>query len=234
MPYSQPSIELLGIRIDEPVTVLTDLLITAACVFAFYRLHRLPVKGKLPAFFKYFFLTMGIACAVGGIIGHGFLYLFSFAWKVPGWIISMVSIALIERAAIFYARPLTGERLGRIFGRVNIIELVAFMIISLVTLNFFYVQAHAGYGLVVVVTSFCAYVYYHTRDAGSAWMLGGVGVSAIASLVYMNQWGIGPWFNHFDISHVFMAMATLLMYRGAHLMLMQPYTHPKEMALVYE
>ena len=231
MPYSQPSIEPFGLRIDEPVTTATDLLITVACFYAFWQLYKLPQRGKLPAFFKYFFLTMGLSTLLGGLIGHGFLYLFSFAWKLPGWIVSMFSIALIERAAIFYAKPLTGERLGKIFGWVNIVELLAFLVISMVTLNFFYVQAHAGYGLVVVVASFCGYIYYHTRDRGAAWMLGGVGVSALASLVYMTQWGLGPWFNHLDISHVLMTIATLVMYKGARLSITDPYARPSQLAL---
>lgn len=231
MPYSQPSVELFGLRIDEPVTTATDLIISIACFYAFWQLHQLPQKGKLPAYLKYFFLTMGVSTFLGGIIGHGFLYLFSFEWKLPGWIVSMFSIALIERAAISYAKPLTGERLGRIFGWVNIAELAVFLVISLFTLNFFFVQAHAGYGLVVVVSSFCGYIYYQTRDRGAAWMLGGVGVSLLASLVYMTQWGIGPWFNHLDISHVLMTIGVWIMYRGAKLIITEPYARPGQLAL---
>ena len=81
MELAQPSIYFLGLRIDEPVTTVTDLIVSAVCFYAFYQLHRIPLKNKVHWNLKYYFLSMGMATLIGGVIGHGFLYLFSFAWK---------------------------------------------------------------------------------------------------------------------------------------------------------
>lgn len=63
---------------------------------------------------------MGIATMVGGVIGHGLLYAYSFAWKLPGWLTSMFSIALIERASIEQARKQISPKLGRVLSIVII------------------------------------------------------------------------------------------------------------------
>ena len=117
----QPSIELFGILIDEPVTTFTDLIVSAVCFYAFYKLLKIPVRNKTHTYLKYYFLGMALATAIGGLIGHGFIYIFSFAWKLPGWLVSMVSIALLERAVIEYARKLIKPAIGRFFAWLNII-----------------------------------------------------------------------------------------------------------------
>lgn len=215
MGLEQPAIEILGLQINEPVTTLTDLVVSAVCFFAFYRLVKIPLKNKIHLYLKYYFLTMGLATAIGGLIGHGFFYLFSFGWKLPGWLTSMFSIALVERAAIEYARPLIDNKLGIFFKWLNIIELTVFVIITFSTLNFFFVEVHSAYGLLVVVTGFNFLVFKKTRSKGSKLHLIGVGFSAISALIYMNEWGISKWFNHYDISHMFMAVAAYFFYIGA-------------------
>lgn len=228
MDYAQPSIEIFNIRINEPVTTATDLLITAVCVYAFFRLNAIPKQNNIHVYLKYYFLSMGLATAIGGLIGHGFFYLFSFEWKLPGWLTSMVSIALVERAAILYAKKLVPERVGKIFAWLNIIELLIFVTLTFTTLNFFFVEAHAAYGLMIVVFSFSLVVYLKTKSKGSRFFLIAIAFSAIGALFFMSKWGIGPWFNHFDISHIFLAISAWFFYKGSMLIIFDPLSNPDE------
>ena len=228
MPYIQPSIEVFGLRVDEPVTMITDLVVTAVCIYAFVRLSRIPVKNNVHFYLKYYFLSMGIATAIGGIIGHGFFYLFDFAWKLPGWLTSMISVALFERAVILYARKLIHPFLGKLFAWLNIIELATFVIITFITLNFFFVEVHAAYGLLIVTTGFSLIVYIKTGNKGSRTFLVAVAVSSLSALVFMNEWGIGPWFNHFDISHLLMAVSAWFFYKGSLLLIKDPLAIPEK------
>ncbi len=246
--FEQPSIFIQNLRIDEPVTTLTDLMVSAVCFYAFFKLSKIPVHNKVHLYLRYYFLSMGFATAIGGIVGHGFLYslnaqwelpepLVNFIgkifgkdlmkdvanpWKLPGWLTSMFSIALVERAAIEYARPLIKNRVGTFFAWLNIIELATFVTITFVTLNFFFVEIHSAYGLLVVVTSFNLFVYIKTKTAGSKLFLIAVGFSTVGALFFMNQWGISPWFNHFDISHTFMTFSAIYFYKGAKKILTDP------------
>ncbi|MDA3954364.1 MAG: hypothetical protein PF485_12020 [Bacteroidales bacterium] len=248
MIYDQPSIFPFGLRIDEPVTTITDLAVSFVCIYAFYKLNRINLKNKVHLYLKYYFLSMGIATAIGGIIGHGFLYLFEAQWespeklvniisnifgrnllkdvanpwKLPGWLTSMFSIMLVERASIEYARPLINSKVGTFFALFNVIELVTFVSVTFITLNFFFVEIHSAYGLLVIVLSFNLVVFIKTRKKGSKLFLIAVGLSAIGALFFMNQWGLSPWFNHFDISHVFMTFSAIYFYKGAKEVLQDP------------
>jgi len=220
--FEQPEIYLWGLRINEPVTTLTDLMVSAVCFFAFYKLSKIPVKNKVHQFITYYFLSMGLATTIGGIIGHAFMYNFSFYWKLPGWITSMFSIMLLERASIEYTRPLISKGLGIAFKWINLIELTTFIIITMITLNFFFVEVHSAYGLLFVVTSLNIYVYKKKKTKGSKTFLIAVGFSAISALFYMNQWGLNEWFTHTDISHVFMTISAWYFYKGSRYILNDP------------
>lgn len=215
MIEAQPSIWIAGVRIDEPMTTLTDLLVSAICFYAFYMLSKRKVESRAAIFVKYYFLTMGIATGIGGIIGHGFLYAFSFGWKLPGWLTSMISVALIERAVIEKAKPIISKTLATFFTWLNAVELLIFVTITFVTLDFFFVEVHSAYGLLIVVTSFSLYTYSKKRNQGSKLFLIGVLLCAVSALFFMNEWSLHTWFNYLDISHVFMAMAAWQFYRGA-------------------
>ncbi len=225
MDFEYTSIEILGIRVDEPVTTITDLMVSAVCFYAFYRIHREKPPQRLFTFMKYYFLSMGVATTVGGLIGHGFLYLFSFAWKLPGWLTSMFSIALLERASIEYAKPfISNKTIFSFFAWLNIIELFTFVIITFTTLNFFFVEVHSAYGLLIVVTGFQSFIYYKSKSQASKQALFGVALAALSALVFMNEWGIHKWFNHFDISHVLMTIAAWFFYRSAMIMGTEKFT----------
>jgi hypothetical protein len=223
MTFEMTSVEWMGIRIDEPVTVITDLMVSFVCFYAFFQIAYRKENIKLNQYLKFYFLSMGIATAIGGLIGHGFLYALPFPdgwevspWKLPGWLVSMFSIALIERASIEYSRPLIhNKKVFTFFARLNIIELVTFVIITFSTLNFFFVETHSAYGLLVVTSGFNGYVYRKTRSEGSRLALIAVSISAISALVYMNEWGIHRWFNHFDVSHVFMTLSAWFFYKSS-------------------
>jgi hypothetical protein len=211
----QPSINIYGLRIDEPITTVTDLLVSVVCLVAFYRLKNLQLPGRTQLFFRFYFLLMSIATCIGGLIGHGFLYALSFPWKLPGWIVSMLSVALIERSSIEHAKPLIDPRVGKFFLVLNILELCTIMTITLVSLNFKWVEFHSGYGLLAIVLPFHAYVYYRTKDKGSLTVIFAVGIACAAALVFMNKISIHTWFNYLDISHVLMAIAAWVFYRAA-------------------
>ena len=211
----QPSINPFGICIDEPIAMLTDIIVAFVCFYAFYQLNKRKLPGRSQLYFRYYFLLMGVATFLGGVIGHGFLYALTFEWKLPGWTIGMLAVALIQHAAISHARPLIKPHIGNYFLAFNLTELLTVMIVTLVTLNFKWVELHSVYGLLAIVSTFHAYIYYRTGDKGSLAILGALAISGIASLVFMNKLSIDSWFNYQDISHTLMAIAGYVLYLGA-------------------
>jgi hypothetical protein len=211
----QPSINIQGIRVDEPMVALTDLLVSTVCLIAFIKLSKLQLPGRAQLYFRLYLLLMCIATCFGGLIGHAFLYALSFAWKLPGWILSMLSVALIERSSIEHAKPFIQPRVAKVFLIINIIELITIMTVTMVSLNFRWVEFHSGYGLLAVVLPFHTYVYYRTKDKGSLLIMIAVGIASGAALFFMNRISFHTWFNYLDISHVLMAVAVFVFYQGA-------------------
>lgn len=248
MEFELTQIFIGNLRIDEPVTVFTDLVVSAVCFWGFYKLKQFPIKNKVHLYLKYYFLSMGIATFIGGVVGHGFLYALDAEWhlseeyanfiknivgeknmhvtanpwKLPGWLTSMFAVMLVERASIEYARKIIKPGIGTFFAWFNVFELLFFIAITFSTLNFFFVEMHTFYGFMMIVLSFNLIIYYKTRSKGSRAFLLAVGFAAIAALTFMNQWTIHKWFNYFDLSHTFMALSAYMFYRGSKYIIDHP------------
>lgn len=209
------TIHILGIRVDEPIVTLTDLLVSALCLLFFYKIHRTGKKEKVFTYFKIYFLNMGIATLLGGLIGHAFLYLFPFYWKLPGWIMSMIAIMFVERAAIEHTRIWLSNSLVSVFRVINILEFLTFLTLTITTLKFFFVEFHSGYGLMFVVLSLEGFLFIKTKNAASKNILIGVGFAALAAIFFIFKISPHQWFNHIATSHVLMAVAATFFYLGA-------------------
>jgi len=208
------TIHLWGIRIDEPIVTLTDLLVSVLCFIYAYKIHKSGKSEKVFLYFKIYFFTMGLATFLGGIIGHAFIYAFSFYWKLPGWIMSMISIMFVERAAIEHTRIWLKPSLVKVFGIINILEFITFLTLTIITLDFFYVEFHSGYGLMFVVLSLEGFLFVKTKNIAGKYLLAGIGFAAVAAIFFMFKISPHQWFNYLCVSHVLMAIAATFFYLG--------------------
>jgi len=211
-----PSVKWFGVTILEPFTVLTNLMIAAACFYAYRNLKKKrQIITKTQLYINYFFLLMGIATIVGGVIGHAFLYTTGLYGKIPGWYISMAGVALFERAAIDHGRPFMNKKTGQFFSVLNYLEILIFMTLSLIKLNFVFVILHAFYGLFIVVFCFETYVYLKTRNPSFKYVLMATIFGFLAILCHAFQLSINEWFNYNDVSHLEMTVAIIFYYKAA-------------------
>ncbi len=213
-PSGQPSIELFGVTIMEPMVTLTDFWITAVALFAFWKLRQWNQAGAMHAYMRGYFLLMGIATFFGGLLGHAFQHVIGLEWKLPGWLISMLAVSAIERATIMYVHPLIPFRFAKFLEVANILELIIFAVITFTTLNFFYIKVHSAYGLGLIVLPLHAYAWWKTRNHGSRIMSLSVCFTSIAAITYTTEIGLHTWFNHLDVSHTVMAISLYFFYRG--------------------
>lgn len=208
------SIELFGVRIDEPMVTLTDLLVSFLCFLFFYKMHKNPAQGLVFTYFKYYFLIMGLATTFGGLVGHAFYYEFSKSWKLIGWVISMFAIMLIERAAIEHTALILKKKYLKILRVVNIVEFAIFLFLTFYTLDFFYVQLHSGYGLMFIVLTIEFLLFTKTKNEASKYIMAGIGFAALSALTFATQFSLHIWMNYLAISHIWMAVATVFIYLG--------------------
>ncbi len=214
-PSGQPSIELFGITIMEPMVTFTDLWIAAVCIYAFIKLVKLNKPGKVHQYMRWYFFIMGLATLLGGFLGHAFQQEVGLEWKLPGWLISMLAVMSVERASIMHAQPVINKTFGKFLEVANIVELLTFAVITFSTLNFFFIQVHSAYGLGFVVLPLHFLVFWRTRNKGSRIFVLTVLFATLAAFFYTSKIGLGIWFNHLDIAHTVMAISMYCFYRGA-------------------
>ncbi|MCI4649698.1 hypothetical protein [Phaeodactylibacter sp.] len=211
-----PPITLYGVQILEPVTSLTDFITALVCFYAFYRLSKLEGKGKMYQYFRYYFLCTGIATTCAAFIGHAFLYLFSFEWKMVGWAFSATGILLMEWGTLFFVRREIPSRVFQWTFRGTLVKYLAFWALILTTQSFLATQAQAAIGLVGIVLPLQVYHYLRTRHPGSRAIIIALLFSLLPAVTYNTKLSFHTYFNHHDISHLLMAICLFLIYRGVH------------------
>lgn len=212
-PFQNPSIVVGGLRIDEPITTLTDFLFAAVCLFAFFntREHR-QVKG--PNLYRWFFLGTGISSLISALIGHAFLYRFGFGAKIIGWEANVLGASVAQFAAVYHAKNSISENTFRRLLVFNCLEVPVALILTAVVFSFVIVEIHTAYGLLGMVTVLEIIHYKKTGSLLSRNMLLGVGIAVLAVLVHVFKLACSVWFNHMDLSHIIMCIAMYVMYRG--------------------
>jgi hypothetical protein len=204
-----------GLVIMEPIVSLTDIMVSVACFIALYNLIKLKVEGRMYLHFKLHFLTMGLATLFGGTIGHAFLYAFSDAWKLAGWLISMISLNFLERAFIAHTMQYVNEKTKFLIKTANNIELLGFMAITIYTLNFDFVEIHIGFGLLMVIFPLQLFMYFRTKDKGTKYVFVIVVLAILSAVIFIKQISTHQWFNHISISHAIMVVMVFLLYKSA-------------------
>ena len=205
-----PDILLWGLRIQEPITTLTDIFVTLICFYAFFRTRQKLQTGSIRNYLSLYFLLMGLSTLFGGVCGHAFQYILGLNGKLPGWLISTVAILLFELATIKLSQQFLSQKNTKTLTRIAVLGSIASFILILFTKDLKYVQLHATFGMLLISTSLHAALVYKNLNNGSKYILYGIGVSALTALVFNQQIALGKWFNHMDIAHVLMGVSMLL------------------------
>lgn len=209
----QPSVLIFGIRISEPVTSLTDLMASAACFYFAYGIYKTRTEKNHLFYLAFlYFLLMGTATFLGGILGHAFQHQLAFSWKLPGWITSMVSVMCLERFVIFRLKKHLSLTFFKTLNILNIAEFLLLTTLTIYTMNFFIVEAHGTYGILLVVGGLELWNYLKKRCAVSLLMLRAVGMAIVTALIHLTRFSIDTWINYLDIAHVMMIFTAYFFY----------------------
>lgn len=210
----QPSILVGNLRVDEPITTLTDIILAIVSFIAFYRIRRLGEKGRFRGYFGFYFLSLGLGALTGGLLGHAFLYRIAPAWKLISWILAIISVSLMIHAMVEITRPLLRHRMTRLILLINWFLMPIALYLTMRRLSFSPVTLYTIYGMLLVVGSLSLFTYLKTGTNGVSQFLLAVGLGLISALIFSRQWGFSPWFNHNDISHLILALCAFLFYKG--------------------
>lgn len=212
-PLQNPSIELFGLRIDEPVTTITDIIVALIGIWGYFKIKRAN-NLKHVSVYALFFLGTGISTMIAGILGHAFLYRFGYEIKMVGWVLGILGTCFAQFAAVFHAKQTIGERAAKILLMICYAEVIISMTILILKPSFIVVICHTAFGLLLMVTVLEAINYSKTSSKLSLMMIYGVGLAVSAIIVHTCKIAISKWFNHLDVSHVFLGLSLYVMIKG--------------------
>lgn len=212
----QPDISLYGFRIGEPVITLTALLITIVCGYCWWRLRQQPSTDAV-RLTRLFFLFMGISTLIGGLVGHAFLYMLPFEFKIPGWLLGIVAASALAQASIVRSDDMLSRKMKKVFTGVNIGGFTVLLVLLVSTLWFPIVEIHSAFCLLLIVTSLEFYRWRKLHDTSSGYILIGISLAVAAVLVHILKWSLGVWFTFFDIGHVLLCGTMLMICKGAEI-----------------
>jgi hypothetical protein len=212
--FIQPSIEILNLRIDEPVTTLTDILLAVICVYAFVSLLKVEAAAKSKRYFSLYFLLLGTGALTGGILGHAFQYRLAEEWKLISWTMTLVSVALMVQALLNISGALIRKGLSRMISMLNISLFLLALILTIRSVDFNPVKYYSIVALVLMSGSICYYIHKQTGNRGVLYVMGGVGVGFMSAIIFSLQLGLSHWFNHRDVSHIILSVSVFFVYKG--------------------
>ncbi|MBL7111545.1 MAG: hypothetical protein ISS19_06360 [Bacteroidales bacterium] len=219
---AEPYIFFAGIRIDEPVTTITDLVVAGICIYAFSQLIKNYRPSKERTFFCIFFLGLGIGTLLGGLLGHAFLYRLHPAWQLPGWLLSMVAISSLVLASLEIIRKFIHSRLVYLIALLNIIVFLILGIMATNAIDFIYVVIQIAFSLLGIIFFLHLYGWFKSKDPGHLLFIAAVSTMIFTALIFLMELNINQWINHNSISHSLMALSALLFYQGARRFLINP------------
>ncbi len=212
-PYQNPTIYIGNLRVDEPITSITNIIFAAICLFAFINTKN--QKHRIAAnIYRWFILAIGFSAVVAAFIGHAFLYRFGFSAKIYGWEANVLGVAVAQTAAVYHFKQFIKSIYFKILLVANYIEIVVAFILTYTVFSFTVVEIHSAIGLLLFVSLLESVIYKKTKSALSKYMLLGVGVVVLTVFVHVFKLAISVWFNHLDLSHVLMCISIYFFYKG--------------------
>ena len=212
-PFQNPDVYIGSLRIQEPVTVATDLLVVLAGLYVFFTTKSLK-KNRYITLYRYFFLVTALSTLVSAVIGHAFLYQFGFYSKIYGWLLGAASIALAQFASLYHAQQKIKQHHFNLLFWINTIETIITCVLLFAVFKFIVVEIYSAVGLLLIVVPLEWLVYKKTKSPLSKHMLIGIGIAVLSIVCHVLVVAYSEWFNHLDLAHVIMAISVLTMGTG--------------------
>lgn len=208
-----------GLDLVEPNALVGDTFLLLLALFVAFRVKKM---GTTP-FFKYwylFFVVFGIGFFLGGL-GH----LCYNYWGVPGkyaaWYSGIISIHILELAMISIY---PNQKSQKTFVTISRVKMVLALIAATVVFTFVDLKPDPSVGLkipslntligLVLCTGVLAMKYSKLYTTGFKYHVMSVFVLIPTAIAQTFKISFYPWFDRNDISHIFLALAIFLYYKG--------------------
>lgn len=207
-----------GFLIQEPMTLLTDLILGFQCLALAYLLWQKGKQSTISRWIVVFLVLLGIGSIEGGIVNHGWFYLFGVTWKLPMVLIVGSSLPFLILANVCSLKQVVTPGTFRILRWLVGLEYLVFLgyltTQPLETIDFKTMTPHLAIGLLIIVTLLQAYGVRKDPHSSRNLMLWGIAMLLPGGLVNLIQYSPDKWFNMFDLVHVLLMIPVYLFFHA--------------------
>ena len=201
-------------KIVDPMSAATDLVVTAVCLYAFFRLRR--VMGRLPyeRLYLLFFVLMGLCTLFGAFLSHAFSYAFDEKgfYKLPNWICNILSVSSYTFAVIGRTDAVRTLPARRALTVAAAVETLLILAATLWKFSFLFAEIHIAVCLLLFSLPLQLRLWKDGRRKEVRLILIATAMMALVPFILIAGISFAAWFNYNDISHLVIAAALFVFY----------------------
>lgn len=206
--------EFLGFELQEPMSVVTNSLITITCLFIFLKLIKDKRDDEFTHYWSLFFLTLGLSTFAGGL-SHLFFKYTGFYGKIPVFSMAIIANFFLDRACFTLIHDKAKTRMIEYLLLAKTILSILLLVVLVEFIGkkiFLIVQFNTVITAAGILVWFCA----KTKAVSEAWKYYTIGIIIllITAGVQIAKLNLHLWFNKDDFSHVLIALAMIFFYKG--------------------
>jgi hypothetical protein len=213
MEFGNTYIFLFGLKVFEPMVLLTNIIFCIFCILFYLRLNKF--KHGYSQQMARFLLALGIS-SIFGATGHAVqMQLGNLFFEIILFLMNLTSLLGIYfcfRSAYTYSH--LNKPISKMYIYFVIFWITGLLIACGVHGNFLLIKIHAG--ITLIYSLIVHYLNYKKeKDKGSERVVLGILISFVPILVHTFKFSLGEWFNYKDIAHTIMIVSLTVIYMGA-------------------
>lgn len=208
IPYEDLPFELFGLCLQEPMSMVTNGLISIA-TFIFY-VQLKPRTNTFYTYWKYFFILLSISTFLGGL-SHVFFYYTGILGKMPSWLFAFMASIFAGKGMIVGGNLSSGTK--QILSWILYSKSLILFLLAVIYQSFIFVTVDSA----ITYLFFCfvlGIIYWKKGIESFKYIV--FGVVVLISSIFIFLLNINPhlWFNKNDLSHVIITLTICFFYLG--------------------
>ena len=201
---------LLKLGIVEPMTMITDFLITIVASYCYFHLK----KNKASKYWRQAFIYLGLSALAGGA-HHGFANLWSAELSFYSWKLTLLSIGGVSLNLAFEAIYRLKTKYSGVLRTLFTIKTFVYFGVILFFADQFLVVITEYLPNLIFLLFMSIYLFTKERMQTHFYIILGVVISLIAAGIQMSGFAIHEHFNHNDLYHVVQIIGLIFYYKSA-------------------
>lgn len=202
-------IELLGVRLQEPGTIVSDLLMGLACIIFFFKLVS-QKEDKQQKHLTLFFLFLGFSSFFAAF-AHGLFSYFGIYLHIISWLFSGLSIYYLQLGT---STILTKPKFKFAYIILIKTQFLAYLILIFTMPSFTIVKLNFVISLIGIITPIYLVDYFRNKFRFNLYIIGGIFIAILPSLYHKANFNFGYIFNMNDLSHFVLILCIFFLFLG--------------------